>query len=252
MLSHWKTLVVGTTLLTILMTLESVRAVGPARGGDEITDGRSDEEKSKREYAKQVRTIAEAIRQVEQHREASEQDQEARVREMTHELQRVRLQEVDLRSVLERMEIDGNEDAAHGLRRELVEVQAQMQRAQIELERAMVAQERDAERRDLMTMTDRLEYVASWRELAFDPPQAILMATQSLVELHLAAGHPEAAGAQLEQLLEKSKNVGARTAIRFALKDIYAEMGRTSEASKHMVQVILENGIENGGLLGDE
>ena len=68
------------------------------------------------------------------------------------------------------------------------------------------------------------------------------MATQSIVELHLASGDPEAAAEQLEQLLDKSKNVGARTAIRFALKDIYTEMGKMRSASKHMVQVVLENG----------
>ena len=90
-------------------------------------------------------------------------------------------------------------------------------------------------------MEERLEYVSNWKDVAFDPRDAVMMATQSIVELHMMIGEPQGAVEALERLLESVEELGSRTAIRFALKDVYAEMGNRERAQEHMTKVILEN-----------
>ena len=73
------------------------------------------------------------------------------------------------------------------------------------------------------------------------------MATQAVVELHLASGELPAAAEKLEGLLERIEGTGNRTAIRFALKDIYVELRQYDRAAEHMFQVIVENSPRKGG-----
>ena len=44
-----------------------------------------------------------------------------------------------------------------------------------------------------------------------------------------------------EHLLKKIDWLGARTALRFALKDLYGEIAAPDQAMEQMIQVILEN-----------
>ena len=157
------------------------------------------------------------------------------------EIQELRVRELDLRTDMETMELEGHPREAHDLQRELVRVRHELERHQLELDRLLTEQHRQAERRELMRMEERLEYVSSWKDVAFDPRDAVMMATQSMVELHMMRGEPQGAAEALEQLLERVEELGSRTAIRFALKDVYAEIGDHQRAQEHMTKVILEN-----------
>ena len=176
------------------------------------------------------------------HREQQAQMQlEMEVDRLHAEIQELRVRELDLRTNVETMELEGRPGDAHDLRRELVRVRYELQRHQLELEQLLTEQHRQAERRELMRMEERLEYVSNWKDVAFDPRDAVMMATQSIVELHMMRGEPQGAAEALGQLLERVEELGSRTAIRFALKDLYAEIGNGERAQEHMANVIMEN-----------
>ncbi|MBU0718489.1 MAG: hypothetical protein KJ749_09600 [Planctomycetes bacterium] len=124
---------------------------------------------------------------------------------------------------------------------EFSRVERQIQRIELEIQARHMERQRLAERRELKQMTERFEYVANWREVAFDPRDAVMMATQAIVELHVMTGEPVDAIEPLERLLAEVKDVGSRTAVRFALKDIYLELGRLDQAQEQMIEVFLEN-----------
>lgn len=63
----------------------------------------------------------------------------------------------------------------------------------------------------------------------------------SLLGSHPVTSSPDAAADILEDLLKHVDEPGSRTAIRFALKDVYAELGRANDAARQMAQVIIEN-----------
>lgn len=90
-------------------------------------------------------------------------------------------------------------------------------------------------------MRERLDYVSDWRSVAFDPQEAVIMATQAVVETGLASEDPHKAAETLEELLGEIDDLGSRTAIRFALRDLYTELGRLEKAGEHMKQVVREN-----------
>ncbi len=182
----------------------------------------------------------ELVLQLANHQEQARQLQDA--------ILQLKLREADLRSDVETAELDDDREKAKKLRREQVQLEHALQRLYVEKERSNLIDQRlraqltqEAERRELLSMTDRLEYVATWRDIAFEPPQAVMMATQSVVELHLASGDVEGAAVKLEALLERIQDKGSRTAIRFALKDLYVDLGKLKRAGNHMIQVILEN-----------
>ena len=176
------------------------------------------------------------------HREFEAQMQlEVEVDRLHAEIQELRVRELDLRTEMETMELEGRPGEAHDLRRELVRVRHELERHELEVDRLMTEHHRQAERRELVRMEERLEYVSNWKDVAFDPRDAVMMATQSIVELHMMIGEPQGAAEALERLLESVEELGSRTAIRFALKDVYAEMGNRERAQEHMTKVILEN-----------
>lgn len=166
---------------------------------------------------------------------------EAELREIMERARELRLHQVALQAELERAEIDQEGGKAQDFRRELVDVEHQLRITEIEAQRLMEAREQDNERRNILTMTDRLGFVERWEEVAFHGPRAVMMATQAIVELHLANGDVRGATERLEELLGQVDGVGSRTAIRFALKDLYSELGKPKRAAEHMFKVILEN-----------
>lgn len=127
------------------------------------------------------------------------------------------------------------------LRLEMEFVHQEIAAHEEQIARAIEYQRRELEQEHLTTMAHRLEYVSHWEEVAFDPKRAVMMATQALVELEMGRGQPAEAAATLESLLEQVHELGGRTAIRFALKDVYTEMDQPGEAREQMIQVILEN-----------
>ncbi len=216
-------------------------------------DLREREIRESRERAERERDVREARREFERtqrafhevNREAQERSarraMETEYNRRYSELQELHVREADLRAVMQARELEGRHDEVHELRRELVHVRHEIERNEQEIQRLMLERERQAERYDLMRMAERLEYVSNWREVAFDPAEAVMMATQAIVEVHLTTDNPERAADVLEQLLDRVDELGSRTAVRFALKDVYAEMGRPEQAAEHMIQVIQEN-----------
>ncbi len=184
--------------------------------------------------------------------EGEDREPEVRRREIEDRMadrQRVihhkRLEQIELQAVAEKSEMSGDHGAARDARRRLVDVERELQQLQVELEFFAQERQREMEQRELMRMSERFDYVANWRDVAFEPPGAVMMATQAIVELHVGADDVAGAAERLEGLLDRVDERGSRTAIRFALKDVYVELNQPERAVDHMVKVILENA--NGG-----
>ncbi len=163
------------------------------------------------------------------------------IRKLEKYISELRRIQVGLNAKVENAELSADLVTARDVRRELVEIDREFQHSQIELERLVLERRHDIERRELLHMSERFDYVANWRDVAFEPPGAVMMATQAIVELHLSRGDPESAAEGLEHLLTRVQDRGTRTALRFALKDIYVELGRPDRAIEHMTEVVLEN-----------
>ncbi len=116
-----------------------------------------------------------------------------------------------------------------------------------DMKRMMEERRRMLEQRELDMQNSRLSYVSNWHEVAFDPRRALVMSIQSIVELATRQGHPEHAERILNELLEKMHDVGGRTAIHFALKDLYTTMKQPERAAEQMVQAAMENAEALGG-----
>jgi hypothetical protein len=196
-----------------------------------------------------VRHLASLLEEV-KHEEGKERHAKRRhefeIQESMERLQQLRMEQVDLQAALQHAELDGKLDRVHDLQKAMISIEHEVQRGELELQQVIMERERDAERRDLLRMTDRLEYVASWRDVAFDSAQAVLMATQAVVEIHLAQNDPKRAAETLEELLLRIAGTGSRTAIRFALKDLYMELELPDRAVEHMLQIIVENSPTHG------
>ena len=164
-----------------------------------------------------------------------------RVQYMHQELESLRAREINLIAALDTAGLGGRHEEVQQLQQELVHLRRDLQLRELEMDRFIRERDVQIERRELMRMTDRLAYVSNWRDVAFDPPQAVMMATQAIVELHLGAGESDRASDILEKLLEEVDELGSRTAIRFALKDVYREMGDHGRAAEQMALVIAEN-----------
>ncbi|MCH8147201.1 MAG: hypothetical protein IH987_04300 [Planctomycetes bacterium] len=161
--------------------------------------------------------------------------------ELERELIEQRMREVELQAAAETLELEGKHNETVALQRELVHIRAELERRELQLELRRSDIDRQTERHDMLRMRDRLEYVSDWRGVAFDPQEAVMMATQAVVESAFAGGGSERASELLEGLLGEIRDVGSRTAIRFALRDLYGESGQSYAATEHLKQIILEN-----------
>ncbi len=217
------------------------REEGKRVTGGAIREHRKPEIETLDEVLRNLTAVLEAVRPALEQAARPEEHYEFAIQEAMEHLRELRLQEVDLQAAMERAGIDNQELRVRDLQRNLVEVQHELRRGEIELERLTMERDRAGEERDLRRMADRLEYVASWGEVAFDSMQAVVMATQAIVEIHLAQDDPGGAIEQLEGLLPRIEKCGSRTAIRFALKDLYMEKGEPQRAADHMLQVVVEN-----------
>jgi len=207
-------------------------------------------DQARQQYEQATQKYETMMREYEARRAASEDREprgpsqneiEKRIDELNNRLLDLRRHEVDLRTQMEQLNVSGRPGDAAGIKLEVIEVNRQIEMTQLELEQHQHELQRVQERREIGHMQDRLEYVANWRDIAFDPQQAITLATQSLVELHM--GQDDAAGAAqaLEDLLPRVEWTGARTALRFALKEVYNDMGHPEKAADQLVKIILEN-----------
>lgn len=199
---------------------------------------RPDESKARRIAEKRAQADATEIRAS---AEKAMHDLDAQMQVLQEEVRMLRMREVDIESEMQRATIGDNTAFPKDLQRAMIDIQHQLQRRQLDLERVHMDRDRHMEQRELMRMSDRFEYVANWQGVAFEPSSAVMMATQAIVELNIANGRPERAAEQLESLLKKLSEPGCRTAIRFALKDVYTELGFLEKAEQHMLKIILEN-----------
>ena len=167
------------------------------------------------------------------------------------ELYDLRSEQLELRVIRQAIVSDGRLDEIEGVSRKLTQLENGIERHEFEIERLIMERERQMERRELVRMTDRLEYVTNWRDVAFGSQEAVMMATQAIVELYLMNDDPEGAAEALEKLLGQVDELGSRTAIRFALKDVYMEMDQRRRAVGHMTQIILENARALAGAAQD-
>ena len=189
-----------------------------------------------------------SIREAEDDLDFAFRELEEQVDRLHDELNRLRSEQVDLEAEMESRRFEQREEGAADVHRRIMEVQHEIRRRELELDRHHRMLEQMAERRELMRMTDRLEYVSNWGEVAFDPTQAVMMATQAIVEIYVGGDEPERAAEILGQLLERVDELGSRTAIRFALKDVYMVMEDPERAANQMTLVIVENarGLRGG------
>lgn len=166
---------------------------------------------------------------------------EREVHELERELIEERMREVELQAAFETLNLEKKDDEARAVWGDLKHLRVEIRRhdRQLELRRSDV--NRQAERYEMLRMRDRLQYVSDWRSVAFDPQEAVMMATQAVVESAFVGGGIERAVELLEGLLGEIHDVGSRTAIRFALRDLYDESGQPDAATEHLKKIILEN-----------
>lgn len=197
----------------------------------------SESDRRERDVRREQAAARSDDRELEDHRRTVEDE----IRGLEDILNDLRRRQFDMKAGVEDALLSGDVAAARESGRGLREVERELERTQFELERLMLERQRDLERRELLHMSERFDYVANWRDVAFDAPGAVMMATQAIVELHLGQGDPESAAKRLEDLLTRVEDRGTRTAIRFALKDVYVELDRLDRAIEHMTEVVIEN-----------
>lgn len=224
----------------------------PEDGGERRRDEHREQEQALQRAAEMKRAQREAETHAFFKEMATEREHEAQLAETRrklqdeiHEMEQQRLdlqmKELNLETEMRRLEIAGDEDGMMALQKDLIEVRAQRERHELEIARRSSELHHQEERRDILRMRERLDYVSDWRSVAFDPQEAVMMATQAIVETGLTSEDPHKAAQTLEELLEEIDELGTRTAIRFALRDLYSELGRLDKAAEHMKQVVREN-----------
>ena len=237
MISH-KVITCLSTLLLIVAT-EKNQADTPSQESARHRERAAAEARREMEFGQQDRARARA------EMEAQVADQRRNLERETYELERElieqRMREVELQAAAKKLELEGNFDEWGPIQRELVQVRTDLERRELQLELRRLDVNRQAERHDMLRMRDRLEYVSDWRSVAFDSQEAVMMATQAVVESAFVGGGIERAVELLEGLLGEIHDVGSRTAIRFALRDLYDESGQSDAATEHLKKIILEN-----------
>jgi predicted negative regulator of RcsB-dependent stress response len=86
-----------------------------------------------------------------------------------------------------------------------------------------------------LSMLDRMEKIAS------DPRSALMLAQNSIKEVYERKGQKAEAVGELRKLLDGLEDVGVRTAIRFAIADIYKETGQNDRALEELRMIVSEN-----------
>ncbi len=243
MISH--KVITGLTALLLIVATEKNRGDTPQQDNARQRERAAADARREMEFAQQDRARARA--EMEDQVADERRNLEREMYKLERELIEHRMREVEIQAAAETMELEGKHNETVALQRELVHVRAELERRELQLELRRSDINRQAERHDMLRMRDRLEYVSDWRGVAFDPQEAVMMATQAVVESAFAGGGSERATELLEGLLGEIRDVGSRTAIRFALRDLYGESGRPDAATEHLKQIILENARGLGG-----
>ncbi|MHC4697696.1 MAG: hypothetical protein ACYTFA_13240 [Planctomycetota bacterium] len=185
----------------------------------------------------------------ERHRARRESNADDMMREVEKRMQHLhekihdrRMTQVEVEAELQRAQINNQgEKVVRELQRQLVEIQRELRQLELELVQHQRLYETGVERHEVMRMRERLEYVSNWGDVAFAPDRAVMMATQAIVEMCVGGEEPERAAEILGKLLDRVEQLGSRTAIRFALKDVYMVMEDPERATNEMKMVIVEN-----------
>ncbi|MEM9557725.1 MAG: hypothetical protein AAGC60_25930 [Acidobacteriota bacterium] len=91
-------------------------------------------------------------------------------------------------------------------------------------------------------MGDYLTLAERYTELASRPETSVFFAVEGIVEIYEARGELDQAVQHLERLLEKhSTSQTVRNIVRFKLRDLYNQTGRSQRALEELETVIEEN-----------
>lgn len=177
--------------------------------------------------------------ELDRHRDRYHQlrDQALHMREIIAELEARRPDEG--RSEVE--QIREHEQRLRDVQLELQRLEIEAERTEIGLQRLEEVRERRMERSNIESMMDRIDYVANWKDIAFESDLAVSMAVQGIVEMQFGAGESSKAIEILSDLLEQVEEVGARTALRFAIKDVASSKGEVHQATEQLRMIVLEN-----------
>ena len=177
--------------------------------------------------------------EMDRHRDRYQQvrDQALHMRELIAELEARLLPEDE--SDVERLR--EREQQLRDVQLELRRLEIEAERSELGLQRLEEVRERRRERSNIESMMDRIDYVANWKDIAFESDLAVSMAVQGIVEMQIAAGESGEAIEILSDLLERVEQVGARTALRFAIKDVAASKGEVHRATEQLRMIVLEN-----------
>lgn len=147
-----------------------------------------------------------------------------------------------------------NQEALREHEQKMRQVQLEMSRLEIESERAEMQLhrleeelQRTEERSNIESMMHRIDYVANWKDIAFESDLAVAMAVQGIVEMNMGTGDSGRAIEILSDLLNQVDDIGARTALRFAIKDVATSRGEPTRASEELRMIILENAGSRSG-----
>ena len=152
-------------------------------------------------HAATSRALAEALAQlgVARGTQVLEIEQELdRHRDRYHEMRDQALQMRQVIAELEARRPDEGSTEVEQMReheRHFREMQLELQRLEIEAERSELSlhrleedRDRRLERSNIESMMDRIDYVANWKDVAFESDLAVSMAVQGIVEMQFGAG----------------------------------------------------------------
>ncbi len=94
------------------------------------------------------------------------------------------------------------------------------------------------ELREVDEAREKAETLEHYAEIAFDPVAAGLLAISSLAEIE---AEPEERAAAFEELLNETKELGLRNALRMVLNEIYEDAGATEEVVENLSAMLAEN-----------
>ncbi|UCC29975.1 MAG: hypothetical protein JSU86_17465 [Phycisphaerales bacterium] len=175
--------------------------------------------------------------------EQSRRKLDEQLQRLHDELDALRLREIDIRAALEKSKLGLPErdlEALSKMALELMRIQSDLERRELQIAR-LQRQRGQLERRGRLQWMEQRQHTPDRHRAAFDAVDAVIMATQSVVDIHRDADGLEQAAEVLEELLQRVDEPSARTFIRFTLRDIYMELEQPARAADHLVEIIIEN-----------
>ncbi len=95
---------------------------------------------------------------------------------------------------------------------------------------------------NFLSMMDRyLELSRRWVDMASRDDSAVYLALEGITEIYDGRGAKDKAIAHLERLLADTQDPGKRNLIRFKIRDLYNETGRTERSLEVLDAIVMDN-----------